>query len=105
MATSFPSSMYSARNFKDLKDAPDSVVTIVNQIRSYLEQGEYSQASALLEANKTTLSRYMVDAEYVNTLSNEIRDVEEYSKNNRTGLYYCENVPDAVVGDIWIGGY
>ncbi len=105
MATSFPSTMYSARNFKDLKDAPDSVVEIVNQIRTHLAQGEYTQASDLLETNKTTLSRYLVDAEYVNKLNEEIRSVETYVKDNKTGLFYSEEEPDAMVGDIWIGGY
>ena len=101
----YPNVRYSAINFLDLKDAPDSVVNIVNQIRTFLEQGEYSQASGILEENKTTLKRYMANAEYVNTLSEEIRNIEIQSKENKTGLYYSDLVPDAMSGDVWIGGY
>lgn len=95
---------YVTRNFLDLKDASESVVEIVNQIRGHLAKGEYSQASALLEANKTTLKRYMADAEYVNNLSEAIRNIEIQSKENKTGLYYSDLVPDAMSGDVWIGG-
>ena len=101
----YPTVRYSARNFLDLKDAPNSVVEIVNQIRTYLAEDNYSQASSTLEAHKTTLKRYMADAEYVNTLGEEIRNIEVYLRSNKTGQYYSDHEPDALTGDVWIGGF
>lgn len=101
--SNFPNQMFQSTDFRDLKDAPSNVISIVNQIETHLSSKEYSQASALLEENKTLLSPYLIGAEFVNSLNEEIRNVEIYTKSNKTGQYYTDQRPDAVKGDIWIG--
>lgn len=98
----FPNVMYSVHNFLDLKDAPSTVVTTVTTIKNYILNKNYAQAATLLEEQKSTLSKYMVDATYINTLDEELRNLEIYTKSKKQALYYQDTKPAGVSGDVWI---
>lgn len=100
--SSFPTNLYTVNNFLDLKDAPSNVVALVQQIKDYLLNGNYNQASSVLASNKSTLKRYIVDAQYINKLDEELRNLEIYTRTKKQGLYYQTSKPDCVAGDVWI---
>lgn len=98
----FPNTLYSLHNFLDLKDAPSNVANVVERIKNYTLNGQYSQAALLLEENKQALAQYLLDARYVNALDEELRNLEIYTKAKKQALYYSDSKPDAVIGDVWI---
>ena len=99
----FPNRLYSVNNFLDLKDAPSSVVDTVTSIKEYIAKGNYSQASALLERSKDVLASYLIDARYINTLDEELRNLEIFTRSSKQALFYQNDEPDGVLGDVWLG--
>ncbi len=100
--SSFPTGLYTVNNFLDLKDAPNDVATLVMQIKDYILNGNFTMASSVLEENKDTLKRYIIDATYINKLDEELRNLEIYTRTKKQGLYYQASEPDCVLGDVWI---
>jgi len=98
----FPNTVYSKHNFLDLKDAPSSVASIVTDIKTHIVNKRFAQAASLLEENKNILAQYMIDAKYFNTLDEELRNLEIYTKEKKQGLYYQTTKPAGVTGDVWI---
>ena len=99
----FPNNIYTKHSFADLKDAPPEVVSLVEDIKAYMRSKNYAQAAQILEANKGTLSRYLIDATYINALDEELRNLEIYCKIKKQTVYYTTTEPDGVNGDVWIG--
>ncbi len=100
--SAFPYSLYTVNQFLDLKDAPANVVALVEDIKDALANGAYSRASTLLTNNATVLKRYIVDAQYINKLDEELRNLEIYTRAKKQGLYYQSTHPSCVQGDVWI---
>lgn len=98
----FPNTLYAVRNFLDLKDAPVNVAEVVTQIKNYIVEKNFSAAATVLSNYKDTLAQYMVDAEYINKLDEELRNLEIYTRTKKQALYYQNDKPDGVAGDIWI---
>ena len=101
--SNFPTTIYTLHNFLDLKDAPLNVASVVSDIKNLILQGSYNQAALKLEENKNILSQYLIDATFINTLDEELRNLEIYAKTKKQALYYTTEVPEGVSGDIWIG--
>lgn len=99
----FPTQLYSKHNFSDMKDAPSSVVTLVENIKTYMKAKNYAQAAQILQDNKSALSKYLIDSTYINTLDEELRNLEIYCKIKKQSIYYTTTEPDGVNGDVWIG--
>lgn len=100
--SNFPNTVYTVRNFLDLKDAPTNVADVVTQIKDYIVKKNYSAAASALEENKNVLAQYMVDAAYINRLDEELRNLEIYTRTKKQALYYQTEKPDGVAGDVWI---
>lgn len=100
----FPTNVHAQHTFRDMKDAPTSVVSLVEQIKNYMRNGDYINAAQILQNNKSALKPYLIDAEYMNTLDEELRNIEIYCKMKKQAYYYTDQVPDGVNGDVWIGG-
>ena len=98
----FPNTVYSVHNFLDLKDAPVSIASVITQIKTYIVNKNYTAAATLLDEYKNQLSQYMIDAKYINTLDEELRNLEIYTKSQKQALYYQNEKPDGVAGDVWI---
>jgi hypothetical protein len=98
----FPNSVYSLRRFLDLKDAPEAIADVIVEIKQHIAKKDFSSAASLLEQHKANLAQYMVDATYINTLGEELRNLEIYTKSKKQALYYQTAKPDGVTGDVWI---
>ncbi len=101
--SNFPDTLYTLHNFLDLKDAPVNVASIVYEIKNLILMESYNQAALKLEENKNLLSQYFIDATFINTLDEELRNLEIYSKSKKQALYYTPEEPEGVSGDVWIG--
>lgn len=100
--SNFPETLYSVHNFFDLDDAPINVASTIVQIKNLILNQNYQAASQLLWENKDVLSKYMIDARFINALEEEIRNLEIYTQTRVQGLFYQEREPDGVAGDVWI---
>ena len=98
----FPERTYSLHEFLNVANAPNSTLDIIVQIKSYVAMGMYSEAESLLEQNKELLSQYWIDADIMNAIEEEIRNLEIYTRSTHQAYYYQEEEPDAVEGDVWI---
>lgn len=100
--SNFPEQLYVRRQFLDVKDAPTNVAAIITQIKNLVVNQNYQAAYEQLYENQNILSQYMIDAKYINTIEEELRNLEIYARKKVQGLYYQEREPDGVTGDIWI---
>lgn len=98
----FPEQTYALHNFLNVVNAPDSTLDIIVKIKSYVASGLYSEAETLLEDNKETLAQYWVDADVINAIEEEIRNLEIYTRSTHQAYYYQDEEPDATEGDVWI---
>lgn len=99
----FPDRVYTLHNFRDVKDAPDTILAIIQNIKSLEISGQYNAAAQMVAQNSQSLSQYLIDAETVNAMDEEIRNLEIFSKHQIQTLFYQEAEPDCVAGDAWIG--
>ena len=101
--SSFPSQKITRHHFKNLDDAASGTIHQINQLRA---QGAYSQAAALLESHKETLSPYIVDAVTFRTWEEEIYNTQKYAKQVSQTIFFEENQEDfeCLEGDVWAGG-
>lgn len=60
------------------KDVDSSVVSLINQYNTYVQNGDMTSASTFYTKNKNTLEAYILDTSYLNRLEEEIYN---------TGLY------------------
>lgn len=99
----FPDSLYTLHNFENVADAPSVVIDKIKEIKRLVTEGKYAEAASQLEQYKSMLSRYWIDADIVNAIEEEIRNLEVYAKSIHQA-YYCQiEKPDANEGDVWIG--
>ena len=99
----FPDRVYTLHNFKNVADAPSEVVSIISDIKANVTAGKYSDAALLLQEYKSMLSPYWIDADIVNAIEEEVRNLEIYARGEKQSYYYQDNEPDALEGDVWIG--
>ena len=98
----FPERLYTLHDFENVADAPSSVMAIIAEIKKLVTEGKYEDATTKLEENKSTLTRYWIDADIVNAIEEEIRNLEIYARSIHQA-YYCQSEkPDANEGDVWI---
>lgn len=100
----FPEQIIELHNFKDLasEETPASVLAIVAEIKEKVAEGLYTEAAQILRENKDVLRPYYIDADIINFLDEEIRNLEIYTKIRKQSFYYQKFVPFAVVGDVWV---
>ena len=98
----FPTKKITKHNFLNVTD---EIATIINQINTLRSQGQYSQATQLLQENKETLLQYIADAETFRTWEDEIYNAQKYAKQVQQSIYFEENEEDVdcFEGDVWIG--
>lgn len=83
----------------------DETASIVNQINTLRSQGKYAQAAQLLQENKESLTRTIIDAETFRIWEDEIYNAQKYAKQVQQSIYFDENEEDVdcLEGDVWIG--
>lgn len=100
--SNFPDQVYNLHHFENVANAPSDVISVITEIKNLISEGSYSAAVALLENRKNILSPYWIDADNINAIEEEIRNLEIYAKSQKQAYYYQEDEPDATEGDVWI---
>ena len=98
--SNFPEKKISLHNFKNIDDNLASIINDINNLRA---QGLYNQAQRIIENNKDVLSQYVVDMLIFRTWEEEIYNTQKYAKQQQQSIYFEDNEPDCIEGDVWIG--
>lgn len=100
--SNFPNEILTRHEFKDVDD---TIANIVNQIKELQAKGEYSRAAQYIDMNKDTLGPYVLGSEYLNTIDEETRNVEIYTKAKKQQIFYQDDNPEGVAYqyDVWLG--
>lgn len=100
--SNFPHSIILQHNFRNIDD---SIASLVNEINNYKMQGNFEVASKLISENAGILSHYIIDASTINTIEEEIRNVQVMALQKHQCVYFDEEEPEfCAIGDLWEGG-
>ena len=99
--SNFPKQKITLHNFKNVDD---NIASIINEINELRAQGLYNQATRVIQNNTDILSQYVVDATIYRTWEEEIYNTQVYANQMQQSVYFGEEVPDCLVGDVWISG-
>ena len=99
--SNFPFKKITKRNFKNVNDDVASIINEINKLRS---QGLYNQATRVIQNNSDILGQYVADAITFRTWEEEIYNTQVYAKKMQQSIYFEEEEPDCIEGDIWLGG-
>lgn len=84
-------------------DATNEIATAINQIKTYQASGDYEALNNYL-ALHPTLKRYIINAEVINRIDEETRNVEIYASDRKQQVFYQSDQPaTTTIGDVWIG--
>lgn len=88
---------------RTFKDPDDSVQSIIKAVRDAIAIGNYAGAKAIIEQNKELIEPYIINAEAINAISEEIHNLEVFAQEAQNAIFYQETMPDAVMaGNVWI---
>ena len=99
--SNFPDQKITLHNFKNIDD---NLASIINEINTLRSQGLYNQASRVIANNKDVLGQYVADAITFRTWEEEIYNTQKYAKQQQQSIYFDEEEPDCIEGDVWLGG-
>lgn len=99
--SSFPSKKITRHYFKNVDD---NIAEKINDINSLRAQGLYDQAARLIQKNSDVLGQYIVDAITFRTWEEEIYNTQIYAKQQQQSIYFDEEEPNCITGDVWLGG-
>ena len=87
------------------KDVDDSIATLVNEIKALQAQGQYDQAAIKIAQNRDVLRKYVINAEAINRIEEETRNIEVLFKTKTQSIKYQSEEPteNIMTGDVWIG--
>ena len=97
----FPNEKITRHHFKNVDD---NIADVINQINELRSQGLYDQAARIIQNNQDILSQYVVDASTFRTWEEEIYNTQKYAKQQQQIVYFDEEEPDCIEGDVWVGG-
>ena len=99
--SNFPEQKITLHKFKNVDD---KIAPVINEINSLRAQGLYNQAQRVIENNKDILPSYVVDMTTFRTWEEEIHNTQKYAKQQQQSIYFEEEEPDCIEGDVWVGG-
>lgn len=116
--SNFPNSNITLHEFKNVDDSAitytldgvtvaTTIVALVNQIQTLQASSitsDKTKCAALINANKSTLTHYIADAETFNTWEQEIYNSQLYAKSVLQSVHFGVDEPDCQLEDVWIGG-
>ena len=98
--SNFPNSLIPQHHFKD---ADDSVASLINEITDLKARGLYDLAAKKITENANILSHYNIDAETINAIEEEIRNVQIMGIQKHQCIYF-DNEPEICCrNDVWLG--
>lgn len=99
--SNFPEKKITLHNFKNVDD---NLASIINEINNLRAQGLYNQAQRIIENNRDVLGKYVADMVTFRTWEEEIYNTQRYAKQQQQSIYFEEEEPDCIEGDVWVGG-
>ena len=99
--SNFPEKKITKHNFMNIDD---DIASLINQINSLRSQGLYAKAATIIQDNKDILEHYIVDAITFRTWEEEIYNTQIYARQQQQSIYFDEEEPDCIEGDVWLGG-
>lgn len=99
--SNFPNALIELTDFQDIDD---SLAPLVNKIQYLQSQGKMGEAAKLIRENSDLLGNRIVGSAWYNMIIEEIRNAEIYALQAQQHVYTCEEEPDCLPNDIWIGG-
>lgn len=99
--SSFPEQKITLHHFKNIDD---NIATIINEINELRSQGLYNQAVRVIQNNSDVLGQYIVDAITYRTWEEEIYNTQVYARKMQQSIYFDQEEPDCIEGDVWLGG-
>lgn len=99
--SNFPEKKIKLHNFKNIDD---NLASIINEINNLRAQGLYNQAQRIIENNRDILNQYVADMVTFRTWEEEIYNTQRYAKQQQQCIYFEEEEPDCIEGDVWVGG-
>lgn len=60
--------------------------------------------ATLIQNNSDELAHYIVDAVTFRTWEEEIYNTQIYAKQQQQSIYFDDEEPDCIEGDVWLGG-
>lgn len=101
----FPDVKITRHNFKDVDSK--AVAELINKINSLRAEKKYETAISEIERAREEdgidLSQYIVNAETFRTWEEEIYNTQTYAIQKQQCIYFDENEPNCLEGDVWIG--
>lgn len=99
--SNFPDKIFDRTDYQDMDD---DTSMIANQIKDLKSKGLYGQAQKIIEQHYGKLKKRVIDAEAINAISEELRNLEIYSKQIQQSVFMQNDEPICVcVDDVWIG--
>ena len=96
----FPESVMDSGNFLDVND---DMKDVISQINSARKAGKYNVVKTLYEEYKDVLDRVDLGADKINSLIEEIRNVQIFAKEAHQQIYVQSKEPEVLFdGLIWI---
>lgn len=87
----------------NFQDATNEIAVAINQIKQYQAAGNYEAIKNYIARNPE-LVKYIINAEVINRIDEETRNIEIYAQSKQQQIYYQASQPTNVtVGDVWIG--
>ncbi len=96
----YPMQVYTLHNFKD---ADDTIGTLINTIKDYMADGNYTMAQYYIQQNYALLEPYVLNTEHINMIEEELRNLEIFAKGRQQAVFYQDDEPAEVqIEDVWI---
>ena len=95
----FPEQKIVLHNFKDIDD---STIDLINKIDELRASHNFEEAQKFIEENADKLKQSIADAITFRTLVEEIYNTQVYAKRVQQSIYFDDEKPDCLEGDVWI---
>lgn len=115
--SNFPTQNITLHEFKNINDdgvtyelngttyttTIDKLISQINTLRVSSLTSDRAKCVELMNATKSTLDQYMVDATTFNTWEQEIYNTQLYAKNVLQSVHFGTVEPECQAEDVWIG--
>ena len=95
----FPEQKIVLHNFVDIDDSKIELINKIDELRS---NHNCEEAQKFIEENADKLKQCIVDAVTFRTWEEEIYNTQVYAKRVQQSVYFEDEKPDCLEGDIWI---
>lgn len=101
----FPEEVFVPHGFLDAGagDTSESVINAIKSVMDYIKVNDYKSAYQKLLDNQEILEPYTLNAEHINIIEEELRNIELYTISQKQSVFYMNDEPIyCTANDIWI---